>query len=118
MKKSNTIEVNASGQKLGRLASRIALLLMGKDQTGWKRNEVLKRVVLVKNASNLSILERKQQSKVYSRYSGYPGGLKKIPMSALIARKGKKEVLRLAVMKMLPRNKLRSLRMKNLIIEE
>lgn len=119
MKQENKkTEINATGEKLGRLASRIAVILMGKDSSAWKRNETAERTIVVKNASKISVTEKKRQQKVYTRYSGYPGGLKMTSMSALIAKKGMKEALRKAVMKMLPGNKLRSARMKNLIIEE
>jgi large subunit ribosomal protein L13 len=72
--------------------------------------------VTIDNASKLLIREPKKDQKTYTRYSGYPGGLKSATLREVIAKKGHTEVLRLAVKGMLPKNKLQSVRMKNLII--
>ena len=58
------------------------------------------------------------EDKIYKNYSGYPGGLKERSMKKVVADKGMKETLRIAVRGMLPKNKLRDRMMKNLIIQE
>ncbi|HXK39911.1 MAG TPA: 50S ribosomal protein L13 [Candidatus Paceibacterota bacterium] len=112
------LTVDAQNKKLGRLASEVAILLMGKDMVDFARNKIPDRDVKVVNVSKLDIDERKKEQKEYVRYSGYPGGLKKEKLGALMERKGSAEVLRKAVRGMLPGNKLRPLMLKHLIIEE
>ena len=112
------ITVDAQNKKLGRLASEVAILLMGKDQTDFARNKIPDRDVKVINVSKLDIDERKKATKEYVRYTGYPGGLKTEKLGALIARQGNAEALRKAVRGMLPGNKLRPLMLKHLIIED
>lgn len=112
------ITLDAQNKKLGRLATEIAVLLMGKDQTDFARNKIPNREVKVTNASKMDIEERKLQSKEYKRYSGYPGGLTHERMDALVGRKGYGEALRIAVKGMLPKNKLQAQMLKNLVIEE
>ncbi len=56
--------------------------------------------------------------KIYKNYSGYPGGLKERTMKKVVSDKGMKEVLRIAIKGMLPKNKLRDRMIKNLIIQE
>lgn len=110
--------IDAAGQSLGRVASRVAKTLMGKasaDYTPHIRSEVK---VAVTNAGKLHMPERKRLGKKYTTYSGYPGGLKVESLGALVARKGAKEALRRAIERMLPRNTLRVERMKRLTISE
>jgi len=64
------------------------------------------------------IHDRKRATKTYSRYSGYPGGLKQPTMADVIAKKGYGEIFREAVSGMLPKNKLRARMLKNLITTE
>jgi len=111
-------QIDATGKRLGRLASEIAQLLLGKDKADFAKNVVAPVVVEVTNASKLDIDIKKQEEKKYVRYSGYPGGLKESTMSDVIEKKGYSEVLRKAVYGMIPGNKLRDPRMKNLIIIE
>ena len=112
-----TYTMDATGKKLGRLASEIAVLLMGKNRTDFAKNRIPDIKVEVNSASALSINSAKAKAKTYTRYSLYPGGLKKETMEHLKNRLGAKEVLRKAVSGMLPKNKLRSQMMKNLIIK-
>lgn len=111
-------KLDAKSKKLGRLATEIAILLMGKNKADFTRNKVANVKVLVENASALDIDTRKLKSKEYQKYSGYPGGRKTEIMEKLIEKKGYSEVLRKAVYGMLPSNKLRPLMMKNLVIKE
>ena len=112
------ITIDAQNKKLGRLASEVAILLMGKDKTDFARNTFPQREVKVINVSKLDIDERKKLAKEYTHYTGFPGGLRTETLGHLIARKGNGEALRKAVRGMLPANKLRPKMLKNLIIEE
>lgn len=110
--------IDASGMKLGRVASEAAKILMGKNTTEFVRNMIPLVKVNISNASKLSVTNRKIESKLYKNYSGYPGGLKETTMKKVIADKGMKETVRIAVKGMLPKNKLRDRMMKNLIIKD
>ena len=74
--------VDASNQKIGRLSTKIAGLLMGKNDPVIASAAHLtpKNKVVVINADKLYIPFKKLDDKVYTRYSGYPGGLKRIPL--------------------------------------
>ena len=109
---------DAKDKKLGRLATEIAVALMGKDDPSFAKNVVADVKVTVKNASLMDISEKKKSTKVYDSYSGYPGGRKEIVAKKLIEKKGYGELIRNAVWGMLPKNKLRSRMMKNLEISE
>lgn len=109
--------MNVAGQKLGRVATEIATVLMGKDTPLFAKNVVPRVKVVVEGASELDLGEKKLSEKQYQRYSGYPGGRKTFTMAEVVAKKGAAEVLRKAVYGMLPSNKLRASRMKRLIIK-
>ena len=111
MKKYN---LDLTGKKLGRVATEIAVLLMGKNDPNFAPNKVADFEVIVENASKMDISQKKLDTKIYDHYSGYPGGRKEVVMKALIAKKGYGEVLKNAVNGMLPKNKLRSILMKKL----
>jgi large subunit ribosomal protein L13 len=118
---TQTIEqhtIDASGKRLGRVATEVAHLLMGKHRTDVVRNETAPVRVTVEHARKLLIEEKKRQQKIYDRYTGHPGGRREISMQKLIESKGYSEVLRKAVYGMLPSNRLRAPRMKNLTISE
>jgi large subunit ribosomal protein L13 len=110
--------VDAKEKTLGRTASHVAKLLMGKDSASFERNEVARNKVLLTNVSKIKISESKLKNKEYLSYSGYPGGLKKSKMEKVVEKKGYSEIFRKAVYGMLPANKLRDRVMKNLTIEE
>lgn len=110
--------IDAQNKKLGRIASEAASLLMGKNRTDFVRNATPSVTVKIINVSKLAITNKKMESKVYKNYSGYPGGLKERSMKKVVADHGMKEVMRIAVKGMLPKNKLRDRMMKNLIITE
>jgi len=109
--------LDATGEKLGRLSTKIAILLMGKNRTDFQKNTVADVKVNISNVSKLDISKKKIEQKGYNRYSGYPGGKKVEKMGNVIAKKGQAELMRKAVWRMLPSNKLRSVLMKNLIIK-
>lgn len=110
--------IDAQGKKLGRIASEAASLLMGKNRTDFARNIAPNVKVKIINCSKADVLNKKMDQKVYTTYSGYPGGLKQSGMKKVIADKGMSEAFRTAVHGMLPKNKLRAVMIKNLITEE
>ena len=110
--------LDAENKKVGRVATQAAVYLMGKNKVDFARNVIPDVKVEILNTSKASFDEKKMATKTYSRYSGYPGGLRQPTMEQVIAKKGHSEVFREAVLGMLPKNKLRSKMMKNLIITE
>ena len=116
--KSHQYTIDAAGKTLGRIASEVAKALMGKTRADYTPHINSGVVVTVQNASKLYIREKKRLSKTYTRYSGYPGGLKKQSLSQMVTQKGNAGPLRKAVERMLPRNTMRTVRMKNLKIND
>lgn len=110
--------IDAKGMKLGRVASKAALLLRGKNEVTWRPHRLPVASVKIINAKSLNINPSKKTSKIYRRHSGYPGGLKEETLAAVIAKKGEAEALRRAVRGMLPANRLRPLMLKQLKIED
>lgn len=110
--------LDAENKKVGRIATQAAVFLMGKNLTAFARNTIPQVVVEIKNASKASIADTKKSQKTYSRYSGYPGGLRQPTMEQVIAKKGHSEIFKEAVWGMLPKNKLRAKMIKNLVITE
>jgi large subunit ribosomal protein L13 len=110
---ANWFVVDANGQVLGRLATRIARLLIGKDKPNYTPFLDSGDHVIVINAERVRLTGNKIDQKVYRRHSGYPGGLKEIPIRLLMQRRPE-EVVREAVLGMLPKNKLRARRAKKL----
>lgn len=120
-KKTNPKEVkviDASGRTLGRVASEIAMSLMGKTKATYERHMYSGMPVKVINADKLSITNKKLESIYHTRYSGRPGGLTILKGSFTKETKGLKELIKLAVYHMLPGNKLRREMMKHLTIED
>lgn len=115
--KTETHTIDATDRKLGRVASEAAHALLGKRSAKYARNLAMPVSVVVENADKLHMPARRISNKTYTHYTGYPGGLREIPMADLLAKKGIQEVLRITIDGMLPRNKLRALRMKNLVIK-
>jgi large subunit ribosomal protein L13 len=112
------ITIDAEKKALGRVAAQAASALMGKHKTSFAKNIVLQEEVKIVNASKVFLSGTKAGSKTYLRYSGYAGGLKKETYDMLVARRGHEEVVRQAVLGMLPKNKLQAKRMKLLTIEK
>jgi large subunit ribosomal protein L13 len=74
--------------------------------------------VTIINAGKLHLPARRTAGKIYKHYTGYPGGLREISMAEMITKKGIADVVKKTVDGMIPRNKLRAPRMKNLIVNE
>ncbi len=109
--------IDATGKRLGILATEVTKILMGKDQPDFARHLVADVKVEVKNVSKLDI-SAKKKTEIYQSYSGYPGGLKSETLDHLATRRGYAEVVRRTIGGMLPHNKLKKLLLKNLVISE
>jgi large subunit ribosomal protein L13 len=110
--------IDASGRTLGRVASEAAAILIGKNNTAYERNAYSGSPVKVINASKLRITAKKLAELFHTRYSGYPGGLRVLTGTELFEKKGLKEVIKLSVFGMLPKNKLKKQMMKSFKIED
>ena len=97
--------VDASGETLGRLASRIARVLEGKHKPTWSPTLDSGDHVIVLNAGRILVSSDKLDSKLYMRHSGYPQGLRQETLGHLLARRPE-EVIRRAVKGMLPHTRL------------
>ncbi len=97
--------VDAKDKILGRLAARVASVLRGKHKAIFTPHLDTGDPVVVINAAKIRVTGRKLKQKIYRRYSGYPGGLREIPLETLLA-KSPETVIRLAVSRMLPQGPL------------
>ncbi len=99
------VTVDASGQVLGRLATRVAHVLRGKDLPTYAPNVDNGAGVIILNAAKIRLTGRKLEQKFYYRHSGYPGGLRKTRLDDMLAARPE-DVIRHAVRGMLPKNAL------------
>ncbi|MCM8769730.1 MAG: 50S ribosomal protein L13 [Candidatus Omnitrophica bacterium] len=97
--------VNAENRILGRLASQVALVLMGKHKPTWSPHQDTGDFVVVVNAEKVRVTGQKLADKRYYRHSGYLGGLKEVSLYTLLQKKPEK-VIELAVKGMVPKNAL------------
>lgn len=98
--------VDVKGKVLGRIATDIALKLMGKSKPRFVRNLDCGDYVVVVNAKDVAVTGGKEKEKLYGNYSGYPSGLKQKALWQVRAEKPT-QIVRHAVWGMLPKNKLR-----------
>lgn len=98
--------VDAKDKVLGRVAVEIAAKLIGKSKPYFVRNLDCGDFVVVINAKHVKVTGKKEKEKMYARYSGYPGGMKAKALWQVRA-ENPTEIIRRAVMGMLPKNKLR-----------
>lgn len=110
-----THTLDASKEPLGRLATRVAVLLMGKHRPTFERYRKNPVRVIVTHADDLILTGKKMREKRYYRHSGYLGHLKEFRAQEL-KRRDSRELVRLAISGMLPKNKLRKQLLKNLVI--
>lgn len=110
--------IDATNKRLGRVATEVATILMGKHKATYKKNLPGEDKVHVTNVSKVLIEERKKEGKIYKSFSGYPSGLKQIPMSDVIKKKGYDVLLTKIISGMLPHNRLKKDRLKRLTISE
>ncbi len=97
--------LDAQGQTLGRLATRVAMLLRGKDKPVFAPHMDVGEFVVVVNADKVAVTGRKLRQKEYYHHSQYPGGIKSVTLEKLLREKPER-VLEKAVRGMLPKNKL------------
>lgn len=103
----NKIVVDARGKTLGRLATKVALVLRGKDTVSFQPHILDNRFVFVYNLSQIKVTGKKSEGKMYWRHSGYPGGIRVMRYKDLFE-KDPTAVFRKAVWGMLPKNRLRA----------
>lgn len=116
MNKIKTHTIDVKGKSLGRAASQIAQILLGKNKTTFVAYQNEGDKVIVKNIKEIKFTGKKLTQKKYYHHTKYPGHLKAKTMGEVFI-KAPAEVLKRAVSHMLPKNKLLKARMKNLMIE-
>lgn len=99
----NWLLVDADGKVLGRMASKIAMILMGKTKPVYAPNVDTGDYVIVVNAEKVRLTGNKMETKTYQTYSRYPGGQKTIPIKKWLAEHPER-VIMLAVKGMMPKN--------------
>lgn len=109
--------VDVSKKPLGRVASEIAVLLMGKHKRDYSPHIDVGDFVKVRNIKEITFTGKKKDDKFYYHHTGYPGGLKKKSYGK-ITENDPMMALKKAVYGMLPKNKLRKERIKRLNLEE
>ncbi|HHO55466.1 MAG TPA: 50S ribosomal protein L13 [Trueperaceae bacterium] len=97
--------VDAKGKTVGRLATQIAQALKGKHKVDYTPNLAAGDFVIVINADKVVFSGNKMNQKIYTRYSGYQGGLKEIPASVMLE-KHPDRIIRRAVWGMIPKNRM------------
>jgi large subunit ribosomal protein L13 len=97
--------VDAEGQSLGRLSTRIATVLRGKHKPTFTPHLDMGDFVIVINADKIHMDGEKAADKLYHRHSGFPGGLKSVPFAQMLDRRPT-AIVEAAVRGMLPKNKL------------
>jgi len=107
--------LDAKNQVLGRLATKVASLLIGKHQTEYAANKVAPVYVVVTSSNDVVLTGRKEEQKKYYRYSGYPGGMRSRTVKE-VRQKDSTRIIEAAVFGMLPKNSLRDKRMQHLKI--
>jgi len=107
------VVVDAAGQVLGRLATVVARVLIGKDKPSFTPYLDCGDHVVVINAQKIRLTGNKLEAKIYRHHSGFPGGLKEVPAKRIRANRAD-WMVREAVLGMLPKNKLRASRAKKL----
>ena len=97
--------VDAGGRTLGRIATEIATLLMGKHRADYTPYMLVGEGVIVVNAERVRVTGNKAQTREYTYYTGFPGGLRHVKLADYIE-KAPEQLVRLAVRRMLPKNRL------------
>lgn len=107
--------VDADGQTLGRLASRVAILLRGKHKPSFTPHVDCGDNVIVINAEKIKLSGNKWDEKTYIRYTGYPGGQRSLTATELFA-KDPARLVEKSIKGMLPKNKLGASLFRNLTV--
>ena len=111
-------DIDAAGKTLGRVAAEAARALMGKAHADYTPHIPSVVKVTIANAGKIRMTEKKRLQKKYTQYSGHPGGLKVESLGSLVGRRGKSAAVRKAVERMIPRNAMKTVRLKRLIVTE
>ncbi len=104
---------NAEGMVLGRLATKVAHMLLGKDRLDFTRHQIAPVFIVITNTDLVALTGHKEDQKFYHKFSGYPGGLRSRSVREQRTRDSRKIVYE-AVYGMLPKNSLREKRMYHL----
>jgi large subunit ribosomal protein L13 len=107
--------VDADGEVVGRMATRIATVLRGKHHPEYTPHVDTGDYVIVVNAGKVRFTGNKENVKIYQNYSGYPGGLKELTAAEIRARRPER-LVEIAVKGMLPKNKLGNAMIKKLFV--
>ena len=107
------VVIDATDLALGRLSSRVALILRGKNKPGFTPNVDCGDNVIVVNAEKVALKGKKMTNRVYTRYTGYPGGQRFTTPREILAKRPA-ELVRRAVKGMLPKTRLGAQQLKNL----
>lgn len=113
-----TYKIDAKGKSVGRVATEAASVLMGKTSPAFQKHIAADVEVVIENASKATIAPSKLGEVHSKTYSGYPGGLRERTIGYTIEKKGYAEVFLRAISRMIPRNRLHKIRMKNLKVTE
>lgn len=108
-----THTIDAAGRPAGRLASQISRLLIGKHKAAYLPNVDMGDFVEVVHVDQMSFSGKKLEQAEFKHHTGYQGGLKRTPVKRVFKERPA-EVLRHAVSRMLPKNRLRTSRLKRL----
>lgn len=108
---------DAQNVPVGRIANKIAMLLLGKHKPDYLPNQDNGDFVIVVNSDNIHFTGSKLKTKIYRKHTGYPGGLNEIPAKQMRERFST-QIVDLAVRSMLPKNRLRDARMSRLLVFE
>lgn len=108
-------KIDLSTKVMGRIATRVADLLRGKNKANFSYNKVMGDQVIAYNAKKIVLTGNKKEQILYHQHSGYPGHLKTLTFRQIME-KDPTRIFKHAVMGMLPKNRLRKLWLKNLTI--
>lgn len=112
----NWVVIDATDLPLGRLASRVALILRGKNKPGFTPNVDCGDNVIVVNAEKVALKGKKMTDRVYVRYTGYPGGQRFTTPKEILSSSRPGELVRRAVKGMLPKTRLGAQQLRNLYV--
>ncbi|OGI18521.1 MAG: 50S ribosomal protein L13 [Candidatus Moranbacteria bacterium RIFCSPLOWO2_02_FULL_48_19] len=108
---------DAQGKVLGRLATQLATILIGKDKVAYAPHIDGGDFVVIINSDKVEVTGNKGKKKIYHRFSGYPGGITSINFDDQV-KKDSRKVIWQAVYNMLPKNKLRARMLRRLLINK
>jgi large subunit ribosomal protein L13 len=114
---TKTYTIDATGKRLGKVATEVATILLGKNDASFAKHTMANVDVTITNVSKLDI-PAKKEGEIYQSYSGYPGGRKTETLSHLAERRGYSEVVRRTIGGMLPNNKHKKQLLAKLTITE